>query len=257
MLRGGIGTRGSVAGLVPRVLLHGFTGSVESWRPVLQFIDGGPWVALAIPGHHPSACVQKSFVRNVDWLVNVLGLQGIFRFHLIGYSMGARLALGIGARYPRRVVSMTLIGVHPGLCSDKERSQRLHADSQWSTLLRNEGIGAFVAQWEMQPLFASQQRLDSDILHQQRQIRLSHDPELLAAAIECCGLASMPNYYSVFQRETMPIQLVVGARDSKFLSIAQSIVAECPSIRLCKVEGVGHNVLVERPQQLVTVFPPG
>ncbi|MDX1556831.1 MAG: hypothetical protein R3212_12445, partial [Xanthomonadales bacterium] len=80
----------------PRLLLHGFTGATLSFE---RLVDHLPMVesiaALPLPGHHPEASVRNSFVENVDWIRGQLEEAGIERVRVCGYSLGARLALGL------------------------------------------------------------------------------------------------------------------------------------------------------------------
>ncbi len=251
---------------VVQVLLHGFAGSVLSWQEVAWQTESfacwesstgkesGPLVAVALPGHHPDAPVGEGFEDNVDWLAKTIRMDGISRCHLIGYSMGARLALGIAARHPGIISALTLIGVHPGLTSTTERADRVIADARWAEILRKLGVTAFVDAWEKLPLFASQSCLAPQVLEQQRRIRLAHDPNRLADAMERCGLARMPVYQAVFSRLKVPVQLVVGELDQKFVAIAKSIIKENSNVVFSSVAGVGHNVVLEAPGSIASLL---
>jgi pimeloyl-ACP methyl ester carboxylesterase len=72
------------------VLLHGFTQTRQSWRPVIAAL-GGRRRALApdLPGHGTAAARPASFAACTGY-VRALGGE---RFALAGYSMGGRIAL--------------------------------------------------------------------------------------------------------------------------------------------------------------------
>lgn len=242
--------------MCPTVLLHGFTGSPRSWDAVV--VDRGQTaadvVALELPGHAPGWLVQSGFTANVDLLAARLREQVSTPVHLVGYSLGARLALALLVRSPALVSRATLIGVHPGLCCDEERRARAAADARWARVLRQQGIEAFVDAWEGLPLFRSQRTLAPHLLARQRQLRLAHDAEQLACSLDQLGLASMPDYRQALCSATIPVQLIVGARDQKFCALARQIAADTSAAELRTIAGCGHNPLLEAPSQLAALL---
>src|SRR5687767_10279287 len=86
----------------PLLLLHGFTGSTETWAPVRQRLAAGRQiVAIDLIGHGrsdaPAEWTRYGFERCVADLVAVLDTLGIARTDLIGYSLGGRVALHLAA----------------------------------------------------------------------------------------------------------------------------------------------------------------
>ncbi|MBW2381614.1 MAG: alpha/beta fold hydrolase [Deltaproteobacteria bacterium] len=179
----------------------------------------------------------ESFESEVTRLVPLASSAGQPRL-LCGYSMGARVALGLLA---------LLIGVHPGLTNEAARSERRQVDASRAHSLRDEGLEAFVAAWEELPLFASQRDLSPEVRAGQQNIRLGHEPEGLARAVEMLGLAEMPNYRPAIAALEVPITLMTGALDAKFSEIADTIAAENTHVDAEVVDGVGHNVVLEAP----------
>jgi pimeloyl-ACP methyl ester carboxylesterase len=140
-----------------------------------------------------------------------------------------------------------LIGVHAGLRSTAERTARRENDERWRELLLREGTEAFVAQWEAQPLWATQGALDAGILRKQREQRLRHAAPALASAFAVLGLAEMPDYWDAVRTIAIPVTLAVGEHDKKFAHIAERLMERIPRARRCVVPGVGHNLLLEAP----------
>jgi 2-succinyl-6-hydroxy-2,4-cyclohexadiene-1-carboxylate synthase len=168
--------------------------------------------------------------------------------------MGARVALGLLAHWPRLFAAAVLIGVHPGLDDERERAARRELDSGRSRLLRDQGVAPFVDAWEDLPLFSSQRALPAETLAEQRAIRLDHDAEGLARALELLGLGQMPSYRAWMRAAEIPITLVTGARDSKFCEIAEAIRATNPAVEVERIPGAGHNVVLESPAALAELL---
>jgi len=100
------------------ILLHGFSGSAETaWiRPGVfdALLDAGFHViAIDHRGHggsdkpHDPASYGVNMAEDVRRLLDHLGLE---RAHIVGYSMGAKIANTFRARHPQRVVTLTLGG---------------------------------------------------------------------------------------------------------------------------------------------------
>jgi 2-succinyl-6-hydroxy-2,4-cyclohexadiene-1-carboxylate synthase len=223
-----------------RVFVHGFVGSPDDFRTLDL-----PGVALTLPGHHPSEPVEATFdfERVADRLL--VRAHANERIHLVGYSLGARLALSIAIRHPQSVGRLTLIGVHPGLEDPDERTERAKSDEAWANLLETEGLDAFLERWHAQPLLQTRRP---------RPDRSHHDPHALAFALRRLGLARMPSYWSRLRGLIVPTELVVGEDDTKFGAIAECARALIRLGKLIRIPDAGHNVLVDQPEALREVL---
>lgn len=246
----------------PLVLLHGFTGAPRSFHPLARSLHRhghrGIVLAISLPGHHPQLPVRPGFAANIDHMASILlyqiGARGASACHLLGYSLGARTALGLAVRHPELVSELTLIGVHPGLADADQRTRRKRADDQLATMLRTRDIEAFVDHWQDRPIFASQSRLPSDVRAQQRRVRLAHDPQALADSLTHMGLGAMPDYRADFAQLAAPVTLITGAEDAKFTHLAQQLVDMRPGTAVHSLAGCGHNPVLETPDQLAEVL---
>jgi 2-succinyl-6-hydroxy-2,4-cyclohexadiene-1-carboxylate synthase len=224
--------------------IHGFTGSPELWRGLALDLQ-----ALTVLGHGPSAPAQgdETFASEVERLAAHLPERGT---DLVGYSLGARLSLAIAIRYPDRIASLSLIGVHPGLPTEGEQRARRAADQRWIERLQTEGIESFVSAWESLPMWRSQQALPEAVLERQRQERLGQDPQQLAHALGALGTGVMPPMWEALSSLTVPVHLIVGEGDDKFLAIAESMLSRLSDGRMSVVPGSGHNPVLENPEFL-------
>src|SRR2546428_7293167 len=90
-------------------------------------------------------------------LVRLWETLGVEKSHLVGYSMGGRLALHVSARRPERVLSLLTIGAHVGLEEDA-RAGRRQGDEGLAERIERDGVEAFVNYWGSLPLFAGLER---------------------------------------------------------------------------------------------------
>jgi 2-succinyl-6-hydroxy-2,4-cyclohexadiene-1-carboxylate synthase len=233
------------------VLLHGFTGRAESWSGVRKLLpESVNILAPNLLGHSPKRPQEEKigFEEYVDRLAVRLSISGIEDAHLVGYSMGGRLALALLLQHPALFSSAMLVGTHPGLQTTSQRQQRIQSDAQWSSELRVNGTEAFVEQWERQAIFDSQKKLAIESLLNQRVLRLSHNAEGLALALDTLGLGQMPNYLLRAQEIHIPVEILVGERDTKFQSVGEHLAAQAPKGELLIIQGTGHNVVLEQPE---------
>lgn len=236
-------------------LLHGFTGSPKSWQRVVEQADLGPTLIPSLTGHGRDwrARTLTSFEGEVKRLAT-LALSAERPRLLCGYSMGARVALGLLAHKPSLFDAAILIGVHPGLSDETARSKRREIDARRARLLREKGLATFVAEWEELPLFATQRGLSPEVLAEQRDRRLTHDAEGLARSLEVLGLAAMPDYGPVLTSLEIPITIMAGSLDAKFSRIAKVLARGNTGIEVALVNGVGHNVLLEAPDAVASAL---
>jgi 2-succinyl-6-hydroxy-2,4-cyclohexadiene-1-carboxylate synthase len=229
-------------------LLHGFTGSPGGLQPVTDRLTarGLRVLAPALLGHGADDAGIHDFESEVQRLARVLA-AGKERMHLVGYSLGGRLAIGLLCRHPELFSGATLVSAQPGLSQAQARMDRRVVDDVWCELLLSQGVAAFVQTWENLPLFATQGTLAEDVLARQRVERLSHDAGGLVRSLKICGLAEMPSYWDELRGVRVPTTIVVGERDAKFVVIAQQMREKISGASLVIVPGAGHNVVLERP----------
>ena len=199
-------------------LIHGFTGDPANWDEVIDNwqLPHEPQ-AIALPGHGGGA-VREGWEANLEAIGAAIdGCECA-----VGYSLGARVALGLVAS--GRVAFAVLIGVNPGI-AEREREERRKFDAAWARMLRTEGLDVFIAAWENQPLFASQKRVAIASLAlpgeaalpdgsaglikrrlERRARRYRLDPDQLAQSLEQMGLGAMPDYWSAVPR------IAIGSR---------------------------------------------
>lgn len=145
----------------PLLLLHGFTGSMETWH---SFIPA--WskqfqvITVDLVGHGKTESPEELThydIQNVALqMTTLLDHLNIEKAHILGYSMGGRLAITMACLYPNRVKSLLLENCTAGLEMESDRKERRARDEQLADRIELERIEAFVNRWENIPLFATQ-----------------------------------------------------------------------------------------------------
>jgi|GEM_PF-119872 len=244
---------------LPLLLLHGFTGAASTWSELLPVLGARRRVvALSLHGHGgsdvPADPARYAAPRAARDVLEVLDLLGITRVVLLGYSMGARVALHTALAAPGRVGALILESGSAGIADAAERAGRRAADEALALDIERHGVEAFVDRWERLPLWESQRRLSQPARDGLRAQRLAGSARGLANSLRGLGAgATAPLHGRLGELAAVPTLLLCGVLDEKYVRLARELKAMLPSAELREVEHAGHAVHLERPRELAAV----
>lgn len=232
----------------PVVLLHGFTGSKKTWAHLRGLLhDEFKVITIDLPGHGQTSLSPKTMDQCCNDLVQLLSFLNVDQTHIIGYSMGGRVALSFAMRYPQYVQSLVLESASPGLKRENDRKERIANDERLATKMEQEGIVQFVNFWEDIPLFATQKRLPMDVQQTIRNERLSQQVEGLSNSLRNMGTGKQPTWWEQLHHLTCETLLIVGEHDHKFVTINEQMEKKIKQASLVVVSDAGHAIHVEQP----------
>ena len=235
----------------PLLLLHGFTGRGTSWAAHARALARRfRTIVVDLPGHGRSGTARPermSVERTADDLATILERSDAVPAHVVGYSLGARVALRLAIAHPASVDRLVLESASAGLDTDAERAARREADEALARRLEVDGIDAFVAEWEAQPIFASQAALPPVRAQRLRATRLANRPDGLAASLRGAGQGSMEPLFDRLAAVAAPTLVIAGALDERGRRRAASVAKRIPAARLTVVESAGHTPHLEQP----------
>jgi len=237
---------------VPLLLLHGFMGRGSSFgRHASAFAQWFRVVVVDLPGHGrsgiPPDFARASVERTADDLATILDRDGVGPAHVLGYSLGARVALRLAAFHPRMVRRLVLESPSAGIPTERERRARRAADAARADRLERDGIAAFVDEWEREPVFASQTALQPERAARLRAERLDNRPAGLAASLHGAGQGSMEPLHDRLAAILNPTLVIAGALDPVGWARAERVAAGIPGARLEILAGAGHTPHLETP----------
>jgi len=241
----------------PVTLLHGFTQSGRSWQEVITAMpQGWRWVVPDLRGHgetrtRPGApCTMDACLGDLEMLWDHLGVE---HTHLVGYSMGGRLALHVAARKPERLLSLLTVGAHAGLEEDAREGRRL-GDEALAQHIEQDGLEAFIKYWSGLPLFAGLERRGPSFVAQLRAERMNNTVAGLACSLRGMGAGVMEPLWGDLARVTVPSTFVAGQLDHGYVASARRLAATVPHGRVEVVLRAGHSVHQERPEAFAHVL---
>lgn len=238
------------------LLLHGFMADSGSLAGVGVAL-GGRFNILYIdlPGFGGTRSTGHDYDMEVlsGALENKLDELGLSEVHVFGYSMGGRVALSFGILHPECIRSLILESASPGLKTASDREARKAIDEERAVKITDD-YRAFLDEWEGMGLFQSQQSLSEEAFHEQRKMRESQIPEEVADSLRKYGTGIQPAYWDRLAELKMPVLLIAGERDSKFVSINEEMQESIPHARFEVVEGAGHNIHLESQEKFDTMI---
>lgn len=241
----------------PVTLLHGFTQSGRSWNEIISRMPARwKWIVPDLRGHgatqtlHGAPCSMDGCADDLEMLWDHLGVE---RTHLVGYSMGGRLALHVAARRAQRILSLLTIGAHAGLDPDGREGRR-RGDEALAERIEKGGVEAFVNYWSSLPMFAGIERRGPNFVAQVRADRLENHAAGLACSLRGMGAGAMQPLWDELARADFPSTFVAGQLDHGYVASARRLAATVPHSRVEVVLHAGHAVHQERPDAFARVL---
>jgi pimeloyl-ACP methyl ester carboxylesterase len=243
----------------PVLFLHGLTGVAEVWGPTVEAL-GGRVRALAMDqrghGHSPKPASGYAIGPYVGDAVAVIEALDLAPVHVVGHSMGARVAMVLGARRPALLHSAAVIDIGP---------EAWRANWQASVA----GIRRIPASFpDLATALATASRarsadsldaaLNSTTLGDIAAARFAHNPDgtvsFLASrsALEQSVVAHRSHdYWAEWRRIGLPLLLVRGGASAELRPrIATRMRETNPRAHFVELAGVPHNIPLIAPTAL-------
>lgn len=241
----------------PVTLLHGFTQSGQSWREVIsQMPQRWTWIVPDLRGHggtrlrQGAGCSMAGCTADLERLWDHVGVT---KTHLVGYSMGGRLALHVAAHRPGRLLSLLTVGAHAGL-DENAREGRRQSDEALVARMEQDGLEAFVDHWTALPLLSGLRRRGDAYVAHLRAERMKNDVAGLACSLRGMGAGAMEPVWDGLADATFPCTFVAGQLDEPYVALARRLAASVPHGRAEVVSEAGHAVHQERPDAFARVL---
>lgn len=234
--------------------LHGFLGNCNDFQEAISLLsDQFYCLAVDLPGHGKTQVFggeeYYTMEKIAQGLISFLQALNINQCALVGYSMGGRLALYLALHFPEYFSKVILESTSCGLKTQAERNQRIEHDFNLAKKLETESFLLFLTRWYAQPLFVSLKKHPH--FEMMLESRLQSNPLELAKSLRNLSTGCQPSLWTKIQENLIPLLLLVGERDPKFISINAEIASLCDFAQLEIVSNCGHNIHRENVNQFV------
>jgi 2-succinyl-6-hydroxy-2,4-cyclohexadiene-1-carboxylate synthase len=215
------------------VFVHGFTQSPSSWDPVIS----------RLPDPLAPAVVAPPVPDGLDFVATARALdRGPATY--VGYSMGGRLCLQLALERPDLVERLVLVSASPGIEDASERAERRAADDALARGIERDGVDRFLERWLDQPLFATLPRDAADVGAR----RAANTVDRLTHQLRALGQGAQPCNWGRLPELRMPVLLVAGELDLKYVDAGRRMAAALADARLDVIAGAGHACHLEQPE---------
>jgi 2-succinyl-6-hydroxy-2,4-cyclohexadiene-1-carboxylate synthase len=236
------------------ILLHGFLGSSESYEdhiPSLSSFCNPITVDLLGHGKTEGSEMHYRFAAKEQTadLVKLISEQIQYPVFLYGYSMGGRLALQIALNRPDLFLGLILESTTFGIEKEQERQARQALDAQRAdSILGN--YDQFIDEWKKLPIFKSPQLTDVQFSKIEK-IQRAQNPLWISNSLLGFGTGSMPCFKGHLNKIKIPVQLIAGAKDQKFINIMNAMQNRIEGSSLEVFENANHRVHLDQPKNFI------
>ena len=144
----------------PIILIHGLFGDLDNLKSISRSLtDRYAVVNLDVRNHGQSPhCDSMSYTQMATDVMAIAEREGFDSFHLLGHSMGGKIAMEIALRYPSRVSSLIVADIAPVAYDARHSSiiealseidvdalkSRQHADELLAARIKTKGVRQFL-----------------------------------------------------------------------------------------------------------------
>ncbi|MBD2775162.1 2-succinyl-6-hydroxy-2,4-cyclohexadiene-1-carboxylate synthase [Iningainema tapete] len=240
------------------LFLHGFMGNSHEFDEAIQLLSEEFYcLTVDLPGHGKTQVLGDdhcyTMANTALALIKLLDELKISKSFLIGYSMGGRLALYLTLYFPQRFTKVILESASPGLQTETERLERVKRDEQIARKLERSvdksDFANFLLNWYNQPIFGSIK--NHSLFQKILENRLQSNPIELAKSLRLMGTGCQPSLWSKITENKIPVLLIVGENDTKFVDINTKIAQMSEFFQLKVISNSSHNVHFENTSAFV------
>jgi 2-succinyl-6-hydroxy-2,4-cyclohexadiene-1-carboxylate synthase len=228
-------------------MLHGFTQTGRLWGRFGDLLaESHTLVALDLPGHGDSGSVRADLPTTAGLVAEtVRAAAGAEPCGLLGYSLGARVALHVALGTDLPLSGVVLIGATAGMEDPAERARRRQSDEVLAAELEASGdVEHFVDTWLHGPMFERLAKSDAAA----RPERLRNTAPGLASSLRLCGTGSQEPLWDRLSTLACPVLALAGSDDIRFGSHALRMARLAPRAVASLVPGGGHAVHLAQPE---------
>jgi pimeloyl-ACP methyl ester carboxylesterase len=192
------------------VLLHGFLGSHEIWKPVVDNLSKSYRViSIDLPGHGQTPCF--GYAHSMDLMARcvktVLDQLKLKKYVIIGHSMGGYVALAFADLFPEHLRGMCLFHSTAFSDSEEKKNDRLRAievvKANKTVYTRNTIRNLFAAK--------NLKYLKEEVTFAYTIAKQTSKQGIISALH---GMRDRPNRYLILGFVKYPVMMVIGELDN-------------------------------------------
>jgi 2-succinyl-6-hydroxy-2,4-cyclohexadiene-1-carboxylate synthase len=225
------------------VLLHGFTQTGRLWGPFGEILARDhTLIAIDLPGHAGSDEVRADLPTTADLVRQAVATSGGEPCDLLGYSLGARVALHVATGTDLEIRRLVLIGATGGMEDPAARARRRESDDATAAALEASGdVDAFITRWVSGPMFAG--LADAAQTAERRR----NSAAGLASSLRLAGAGTQEPLWDRIPNLAVPLLALAGTDDDRFAAHAFRLAGTATAGVASLIPGGGHAVHLAQP----------
>lgn len=230
------------------VLLHGMFGAKGNLLSIGRVLsDDFHVIALDLPGHGESSVMQEMTFPNMALAVQeFLQEKGVGKVHLIGHSLGGKVAMQYATNYPETTASVTVLDIAPVTYEGGGHDSIFQAIEELdlaTVVSRNDALTHFLGYMD-----------DADtakfILTNLKRTETGYEWRINFKVLQenYHNLVAAPVYQSLYNGPALVLKGELSAYiQEKF---TDAFAQYLPKAKHHVVKGVGHWLHAEKPQEV-------
>ncbi|MBV9531887.1 MAG: alpha/beta hydrolase [Bradyrhizobium sp.] len=232
------------------VLIHGAGFDHSAWALHSRWFAHHRFSVLVpdLPCHGRSAGpALRTIAEMADWTAALLHAAEVGKAHLVGHSMGSLIALETAARHPEKVSALSLIGTAARMTVGADLLKAAEADDRAAidmVSIWGLGFSAEIGGSSAPGLW----------MHGGAQRVLQRcAPGVLFSDLSACNAYS--DALAAAAKVAVPTTVILGEKDMMTPARAgKALAAAIPNARTVVLQGAGHLLMVERPDQSLSAL---
>ena len=221
------------------ILLHGFWGQPADWSDVIRLLPLHARVVAPDLYEPGPLAPHHTLAEWVDHFLEWSAERGE-RPTLVGYSMGARLALSAVARAPERFGRVLLLSANPGVPAT-DAPERERWELAWRERFLTQPWAELERSWQGQEVFAGD-----------RPVAARRRGEVLREMLGQSLVHWSPRFhaFSATDLKALPARVdwAFGALDQKYLNTAKSLQELPVQGQINVIQNAGHRIPMDAPR---------
>jgi pimeloyl-ACP methyl ester carboxylesterase len=232
------------------VFLHGAGMDHSVWALLARAFahHGHAVLAPDFPGHGRSAGAPlTSIAALADWTAALVDAAGAKAAKLVGHSMGSLVALETGARHPDKVAGLGLIATAAAM--------RVSDDLLDAAKANDHAAVDMIAIWGegYRATLGGSQAPGMWMLGGAERLLERAQPGAIFADLSACN--AYQDALSSAAKINAPAIVIQGSRDLMTPAKGgKAVAAAIPNGRLALIEGAGHMLMTERPDDVLAAL---
>ena len=236
------------------VALHGFTASGQIFEQFSTRLESQDFrlFAIDLPGHGstitPNSAQIHTFDAQLENFSALIDKLNIPAFHLLGYSMGGRIAIHYALNHPDKTASLILESTNNGISNEKDRLDRISRDNALSEdIIRN--YPDFLKKWNKLPLFKSPRIVKNTHIETFYHIQVNQNPIQIALSLREFSPGIIPYVCDELSLISCPVLAITGSMDHKYNDLWTKLINKFQYGIHINIENAGHRVHLDQPNE--------